>query len=1078
MIAIIPLFSQYGSNPSVQNEIVSQSNIEMESLEKILYLPSYEIHDRISISDDLDWEEQGIPGAGTEENPYVIENLEISVSYDCIYIVYTSKFYVIRNCFLRTESSHRDGIHINNADHGRIEDCIIESAEYGISVLQTNGLVITNNTISDCDLYGIRLSTTSNCNVSHNRIHDTISSGIYCSSSNNIIENNTVWNSSSGLYMSSCSFSEIQQNNFWNSSTGAYLDSCNAVTISNNTFHDNFEIGFRNYDSDNLIFENNTIYNNTGYGVHWNRGDGALVNQNYISDNALFGFYLYYARNCTISNNVFQNDGLALSGADILDYEHTVTGNLANGKTLGYFFNSNDMAVNGNSYGQILAVNCTRLAIQGGTISQTDTGIAFHYCNNSTVNSTSISNQLRGVYLYVSNFCNVTTTTMENCGVYVSGHYANNWVHNFAETTVNGKPLGYFYEAADLTLDDNSLGQIIVVNSTRIDIKNYEINSASMGLALAYSTECSVTETVLSYNYIGLRLQECSNFEFENNTIHNSTSSAFLSYYSNTGTLKNVTILDSGYGFYLYSCTDFKVNNSVISSNEYGAYLRSSTKLNFSHCTFDSNYQAFYTYYFDNSTIYDCDILSSVYIGIRLFYSDQITILDGTIANNGNHGIYCMSSTHGEIIGNTVVNNQADGISLFYGDYYQIVNNTVEGNSAYGINLYVFSDYNIVFGNNLSANLEGNGYAYQDTNTWDNSVSIGNYWDDYQGPSTYSIPGPGNNVDRYPRGPAVVLPDHDDESFQFESSGASFTWASFSTESDYYIVFLEDTVYDEGIWDGLGITVDVDTLSLGTFNYTLFVNGTSGYSSNDTVWVTIYDNPPTIDSPSDRGYNFDTIGHTLSWGMADANPFGYYLYINDNLESWGAWTGASPVISIDGLSIGTYNYTMMVNDTSGNSASDTVIVTVWDTEPFLESPYGNIVYDEGTTGNTIYWNASDFNPANYTVYKNSSIDAFYPWDGQPITYSVDGLLVGVYNYTIVIVDTSGQTAYNTVFVTVQEASTTTIVTTTTSSISNSTTTTTSSGSGTPTDSALVLTISIASVAIILIVIILIFKKKS
>ena len=98
---------------------------------------------------------------------------------------------------------------------------------------------------------------------------------------------------------------------------------------------------------------------------------------------------------------------------------------------------------------------------------------------------------MRGVYLYYSDFCNVTETTMENCGVFVNGYEANNWVHNFAESTVNGKPLGYFCEVSDLTLDDNSLGQIIIVNSSRIHVKNYEILRATMGLAVAFSSDCN-----------------------------------------------------------------------------------------------------------------------------------------------------------------------------------------------------------------------------------------------------------------------------------------------------------------------------------------------------------------------------------------------------------------------------------------------------------------------------------------------------------------------------------------------------------------------------------------------------------
>ncbi len=1067
ILAVIPLISYIGHYSSLGKEFESQTIIDIESIEVKTHSPSFELHNRISISDDLDWDEQGILGSGTEQDPYVIENLEINDNYDCISIIYTSKHYVIRNCLLRSDSIQGVGIHINHADKGRVENCTVMMKSYGVYVMNTNGLVISNNTMYNLSRHGIRLSSSSYCNITHNVIYDTLDRGIYCQSSNCRIDNNTIWNSyEEALYMLSCSSSEITFNTFWNSSSGTYLESCDFITITNNSFNENRELGFRIYDSDNLLFANNSIRDNNGYGVHWNRGDDAIIVHNHISGNSHFGFYLYYARNCTLSSNVFENDGLVLTGGDILDYKHTVSDNIANGKILGYFFNSIDMTLEGNSYGQILAVNCSGLVVQDGTLPQTDTGIAFYYSSNCTVNSTTVSNQMRGIYLYESDFCNIIATTLENCGVYISGFAANNWVHNFTGTTVNGKPIGYFYQESDVTLDDDSLGQIIVVNSTRFLIKDYEIMKATMGLALAYSTDCNISENMLMDNHIGLMLQECSNCEFINNTIQNSTSAAFLSYFSTDCRLKNVTIQDSGYGLYLYSCTDFTINESRSSSNNYGAYLRDSARLNFSHCTFDYNYEAFYTYYYDNSTIFDCDVLFSLSYGYRLYYSDWIVIHGGTTKNNGNHGIYCMSSTYGEIIGNAVVQNGADGISLFHGGHYQLINNTVEGNAAYGINLYVFTDYNTVFGNNFSSNHDGNGYGYQATNTWDDGVSIGNYWDDYHGPGTYPIPGPGNNEDRYPRGPAVVLTSHTDESYQLESVGVTFTWNSFSTEPDYYIVYLEGLVHAEGVWDGLGISVDVVTSSLGIFNYTLFINGTSGAYKIDTVLVTIYDNNPTINSPPDIGYNFDTTGHTIIWSPTDLNPFGYYVYLNDGLHESGIWAGLTIQVDINGLPIGTYNFTLLVNDTSGNSVSDSVQVTVWDTVPYLSSP-DDITYEVGTSDLEIFWDASDFNPANYTVYLNSTIDYAAPWNGNPIWYNIEGLDVGVYNYTIILEDTSGQAVSDTVFVFVIPASTTTL-----------TTTETSTTTPTQPESLILLTIIGVSAIIIIVVIILIFKKRT
>ncbi|TFH03557.1 MAG: hypothetical protein E4H14_16560, partial [Candidatus Thorarchaeota archaeon] len=803
MIIASPLFSQMGNYSLIENEPVTRSIEENIPIENTVHSSSYELHDRISISDDLDWVEQNIPGSGTEEDPYVIENLEIKSNIECIFIVYTSKHYVVRNCLLWSDSSQGEGITINHADHGLVENCTIIKKSYGIFVMNTNGLVIRNNSMYNLGRHGVRLSTASNCNVSQNVIRDTLDNGIYCQSSNCRIENNTIWNSSEeAIYMFQCSNSIVLSNSLSNSSAGSYLESCDSITFANNTMFNNDDLGFRNYDSDNCIFSNNSIYDTDGYGVMWNRGDDSSITGNNIGNSSLYGFYLYYSRNCNLSSNSFENDGLVITGSNLLDWKHNINDNTANGKVLGYFYNSTDVLLDGSIFGQVIVVSCTALNIQGGVMSQTDMGIAFYYSENCTVNSTSISDQMIGIYLYGSKSCNITHSIMVNCGILINGGALSQWIHNFTGTTVNGKPVGYFFEETGHTLDDNSLGQIIVVNSTNITIKNYAISKASQSLTFAYSSECNVIESNLSDNYIGARLYDCSNVIFENDTILNTINSGVLVYYSNNCTFRNVTILEASYGIYISDSSECSINESTLSHNEYGVYLRSSAFLNISNSVFENNYEAFYIYYLDNSTIYDCQILNSSNYGLRVYDSNRIVLRECSVKDNLNHGVFLYYSHYGAILSSNITTNEVDGISLFGSDYNLIVNNTVNGNSGYGINAYVFSDYNIIYGNIITSNIGGNGYGYQSTNTWDDSVSVGNYWSDYHGPGTYSIAGPGNNSDRYPQGPPVVLSAHSDVSFLLTMAGASFTWDSFSTEPDNYRIFVDEVINKKGVWDG------------------------------------------------------------------------------------------------------------------------------------------------------------------------------------------------------------------------------------------------------------------------------------
>ncbi len=62
-------------------------------------------------------------------------------------------------------------------------------------------------------------------------------------------------------------------------------------------------------------------------------------------------------------------------------------------------------------------------------------------------------------------------------------------------------------------------------------------------------------------------------------------------------------------------------------------------------------------------------------------------------------------------------------------------------------------------GNQLGYNGESNASDEEGTdNSWDDGVSLGNYWGDYDGTGVYTIPGSTGSVDRYPRKMTVTIP--------------------------------------------------------------------------------------------------------------------------------------------------------------------------------------------------------------------------------------------------------------------------------------------------------------------------------
>jgi hypothetical protein len=89
---------------------------------------------------------------------------------------------------------------------------------------------------------------------------------------------------------------------------------------------------------------------------------------------------------------------------------------------------------------------------------------------------------------------------------------------------------------------------------------------------------------------------------------------------------------------------------------------------------------------------------------------------------------------------------------------------------------------------------------------------------------------------------------------------------------------------------------------------------------------------PILDTPDDVEFTVGETGNTIDWLPSDSRPTSYEVFVNSVSTFSGDWNASSEhiVVNLDGLIVGSYNYTCVVYDEGGNSAIDTVIVTVND----------------------------------------------------------------------------------------------------------------------------------------------------
>jgi len=285
------------------------------------------------------------------------------------------------------------GIEIGEQTGITVQNCIIEYNEnHGISIYDS-----TYCTISDSV---IRYTTRVNDSGGHGTI-------IHGGSSYIIVENNTV------------------SNNDW---YGIEIFGSSNNTVSNNTVDNNTEVGIRMApdDNNNLPAEENIIIGNTVSTTHgWDGSAWAVgiwcykANKNYIRNNTVTetddrGIQVRQSEYCEISGNTVSNNGGY--GIDIYGSSNNIVSN-------NYVYNNAELGIKIGRDGEFPA---EKNLISGNTVTAThvleggDWAVGI-YCSEADQNyirdNTVTSNDVFGIQLWRSNFCEITGNTVSQTGM-------------------------------------------------------------------------------------------------------------------------------------------------------------------------------------------------------------------------------------------------------------------------------------------------------------------------------------------------------------------------------------------------------------------------------------------------------------------------------------------------------------------------------------------------------------------------------------------------------------------------------------------------------------------------------------
>jgi len=247
------------------------------------------------INYDSDFESYSLPGDGSPGNPYRIENYNITTSGGSCLVFggYTTKHFIIQNCFLKTDSDYSIIIGKDeNLDEGSIVVKGVEVEVAGSGGLKLNGSIEADfyeNYIVSVDA-GIDIRDSDFTYVKGNTIHANtairLTNTLGVSLINNVCNDNT----EVGIQLTNSNDTVITGNNCSNNSdTGIIAQDSLNLTITHNYLIDNF-FGMRITGSSGSLITNNQFETNTAYGLSMHLSVGLnKIYHNAFFDNNLGG---------------------------------------------------------------------------------------------------------------------------------------------------------------------------------------------------------------------------------------------------------------------------------------------------------------------------------------------------------------------------------------------------------------------------------------------------------------------------------------------------------------------------------------------------------------------------------------------------------------------------------------------------------------------------------------------------------------------------------------------------------------------------------------------------------------------
>ncbi|RMG38724.1 MAG: hypothetical protein D6732_04815 [Methanobacteriota archaeon] len=823
-------------------------------------------------------------GDGSAGNPYIFQGLFINASVAEMYFDSISDNFVLRDSVVLGKMT------LDAANAMRIENTVFFSSSYALRLLGMENLVIAGNTfVANGTTYALSISGSRNLEIRDNTVivgesggGIIFTSGTFSITNVNITQNQfqtqkTAIFGTSGLGGSN----RIIGNYFNSSSTSTFIT---LIPKGDLEFKDNTAIvHYTPHQWDGAIFFS---------GIGGSSGDVWTIRNNTVSG-LEDGLSFYSPGILELKNNTIRE---SLHGVKFyqVDDQRTIDANVIENSQIGFYVRVS-----------------TNTTINGTIMRGVDFGAIFELATSNVLNNTRIEDFNWVLHDLTDNNPPNQAINTEELGARSNGLDAQNDSEFDDWATTNG------IQGSGTPEDPFVLEGLVITGGLGLGIvTNYTLKLKDVMIESVYNDLIKPLNIVSGSGVI-----------LENVTITEATNGIYL---ETTGFLRmqNITISKLMDSSTIKFAKSVYIEGMKYTESENGLVLSFLSDVIMTSFEFrDNGNKHLFIEGANNLTLSDGEITGG---GDALFIigSDTVTV-ERTLINSTNTPMFVSESSNVVFRENYVTLTENRG-TFEYIDNVNITGNIFIDNKDsvfYAEFTYLntpFSAWKNYFINNSW--VTGNDHFILSDDIILTVGGIGNYWSDLpDGATTYTIQG---YVDTAPIRPKV---DPLEETHEYASSIAIDVSTTFPVPLASWSVYQNGSVIQNGAWNGNAFQFSFNPTGLGIFTFEIGVRDKYGVNGeNTTLKITVIDSiAPVIIPVDDIVFQEGEAGQAIIWRVSDLFPDTYEIYQNNSLVQSGTWNSPTNItVDLTGLEVGSYNFSILVYDTSGNVARDEVIVQV------------------------------------------------------------------------------------------------------------------------------------------------------